>query len=138
MWTELLVCLNKRVLIGSDFPENQRAAFRFLQISTDEVYGSLGPSEPPFSESSPYAPNSPYRASKAASDHLVRVTITPTDCRMISCAKSGGSLPGGRQRKVGRWKGLCVLYTSITLMQTVKNRLCSFRFSGAVASIKSN
>ena len=53
-------------------PEDQRAAFRFLQISTDEVYGSLGQSDPPFSESSPYAPNSPYSASKAASDHLVR------------------------------------------------------------------
>jgi len=45
---------------------------RFLHISTDEVYGSLGPTDPPFSESTPYAPNSPYAASKAASDHLVR------------------------------------------------------------------
>jgi dTDP-glucose 4,6-dehydratase len=49
-----------------------RAAFRFLQISTDEVYGSLGPEDPPFSEVTGYAPNSPYSASKAASDHLVR------------------------------------------------------------------
>jgi len=46
--------------------------FRFLHVSTDEVYGSLGPDDPPFSEVSPYAPNSPYAASKAASDHLVR------------------------------------------------------------------
>ena len=46
--------------------------FRFLHVSTDEVYGSLGPQEPAFIESSPYAPNSPYSASKAASDHLVR------------------------------------------------------------------
>jgi dTDP-glucose 4,6-dehydratase len=46
--------------------------FRFLHVSTDEVYGSLGPSDPPFSETTPYAPNSPYAASKAASDHLVR------------------------------------------------------------------
>ena len=45
---------------------------RFHHISTDEVYGSLGPNEPAFSESTPYAPNSPYAASKAASDHLVR------------------------------------------------------------------
>ena len=45
---------------------------RFLHVSTDEVYGSLGPSDPAFSESSPYRPNSPYAASKAASDHLVR------------------------------------------------------------------
>ena len=49
-----------------------KAAFRFLQISTDEVYGSLGPDDPPFTETTPYAPNSPYSASKAASDHLVR------------------------------------------------------------------
>jgi dTDP-glucose 4,6-dehydratase len=50
----------------------ERDLFRFLHVSTDEVYGSLGPSDPPFSESTPYAPNSPYAASKAASDHLVR------------------------------------------------------------------
>ena len=50
----------------------ERAAFRFLHVSTDEVYGSLGPGDPAFSESTPYAPNSPYSASKAASDHLVR------------------------------------------------------------------
>src|SRR5271166_5982870 len=46
--------------------------FRFLHVSTDEVYGSLGPDDPPFSETTAYAPNSPYSASKAASDHLVR------------------------------------------------------------------
>jgi len=45
---------------------------RFLHISTDEVFGSLGPDDPPFSEVTPYAPTSPYAASKAASDHLVR------------------------------------------------------------------
>jgi len=50
----------------------ERAAFRFLHVSTDEVYGSLGPDEPSFSEATAYAPNSPYAASKAASDHLVR------------------------------------------------------------------
>jgi len=49
-----------------------QAAFRFLHVSTDEVYGSLGESDPPFTESSPYAPNSPYSASKAGSDHLAR------------------------------------------------------------------
>jgi len=49
-----------------------RDAFRFLHVSTDEVYGTLGPDDAPFSESTPYAPNSPYSASKAASDHLVR------------------------------------------------------------------
>lgn len=49
-----------------------KAAFRFLHVSTDEVFGSLGPSDPQFSETTPYAPNSPYSASKAAADHLVR------------------------------------------------------------------
>ncbi|GAC1414726.1 MAG: dTDP-glucose 4,6-dehydratase [Burkholderiaceae bacterium] len=47
-------------------------AFRFLHVSTDEVYGSLTPDEQPFSEGKQYAPNSPYSASKAAADHLVR------------------------------------------------------------------
>jgi dTDP-glucose 4,6-dehydratase len=46
--------------------------FRFHHVSTDEVYGSLGPDDPPFTETTPYQPNSPYSASKAASDHLVR------------------------------------------------------------------
>jgi dTDP-glucose 4,6-dehydratase len=50
----------------------QRARFRFLHVSTDEVYGSLGANDRPFTESTPYAPNSPYAASKAASDHFVR------------------------------------------------------------------
>lgn len=52
--------------------ENKKIAFRFLHVSTDEVYGSLTPTEQPFCETTPYAPNSPYAASKAASDHLVR------------------------------------------------------------------
>ena len=50
----------------------EKFEFRFLHMSTDEVYGSLGGSDPQFSETTPYAPNSPYSASKAASDHLVR------------------------------------------------------------------
>ncbi|MBI5785443.1 MAG: dTDP-glucose 4,6-dehydratase [Rhodocyclales bacterium] len=54
-------------LAGTD-----RDAFRFLHVSTDEVYGSLGPGDPPFAETNPYQPNSPYSASKAAADHLVR------------------------------------------------------------------
>ena len=49
-----------------------KSAFRFLHVSTDEVYGSLGPNDAPFTETTAYAPNSPYSASKAASDHLVR------------------------------------------------------------------
>jgi dTDP-glucose 4,6-dehydratase len=52
--------------------EQERADFRFLHVSTDEVYGSLAVDAPAFSETTPYAPNSPYAASKAASDHLVR------------------------------------------------------------------
>jgi len=53
-------------------PEIEKSAFRFLHVSTDEVYGSLGPSDPAFVETNRYEPNSPYSASKAASDHLVR------------------------------------------------------------------
>ncbi|MCC7054099.1 MAG: dTDP-glucose 4,6-dehydratase [Gemmatimonadaceae bacterium] len=60
---------------------------RFHHVSTDEVYGSLGPDDPPFHEATPYAPNSPYSASKAASDHLVRayhhtygLPVTTTNC----------------------------------------------------------
>jgi dTDP-glucose 4,6-dehydratase len=54
-------------LTGTD-----RDGFRFLHVSTDEVYGTLGPDDPAFSETTAYAPNSPYAASKASSDHLVR------------------------------------------------------------------
>ena len=53
-------------------PEADAGRFRFLHVSTDEVFGSLGPDDPPFSESTAYAPNSPYSATKAAADHLVR------------------------------------------------------------------
>ena len=60
---------------------------RFHHVSTDEVYGSLGPNDPPFCETTPYAPNSPYSASKAASDHLVRayhhtygLSVTTSNC----------------------------------------------------------
>jgi dTDP-glucose 4,6-dehydratase len=56
----------------SELDEAARNAFRFLHVSTDEVYGTLGPQDPPFTETTAYAPNSPYSASKAASDHLVR------------------------------------------------------------------
>ncbi len=60
---------------------------RFHHVSTDEVYGSLGPTDPPFGERTPYAPNSPYSASKAGSDHLVRayhhtfgLNVTASNC----------------------------------------------------------
>lgn len=51
---------------------DEKSAFRFLHVSTDEVFGSLGPDDAPFVETTAFAPNSPYSASKAASDHLVR------------------------------------------------------------------
>lgn len=56
----------------SSLPDTERLDFRFLQVSTDEVFGSLGFDDPAFREDTPFAPNSPYSASKAASDHLVR------------------------------------------------------------------
>ena len=65
----------------------EKMQFRFLHVSTDEVYGSLEKNDPPFSESNPYEPNSPYAASKAASDHLVRawhhtygIPVLTTNC----------------------------------------------------------
>ena len=64
-----------------------KSSFRFLHVSTDEVYGTLGPNDPAFSETTPYAPNSPYAASKAGSDHLARayfhtfkVPVLTTNC----------------------------------------------------------
>ena len=56
----------------SALPEPDKTVFRFLHVSTDEVYGTLAKDDPPFAETNPYEPNSPYSASKAASDHLVR------------------------------------------------------------------
>jgi dTDP-glucose 4,6-dehydratase len=68
-------------------PHAEKKAFRFLQVSTDEVYGDLAEGAPAFNETSRYAPNSPYAASKAASDHLVRafhesygVPVLTTNC----------------------------------------------------------
>ena len=99
---------------------------RFLHVSTDEVYGSLGPTDPAFTETTPYAPNSPYAASKAASDHMVRAyhhtyaldTVT-TNCSnnygpyqypekliplMIATALAGKPLPVyGDGRNVRDW-----------------------------------
>ena len=66
------VLLEQTKAYWSGLAESDRRAFRFLHVSTDEVYGTLGPDDPAFSETTAYAPNSPYAASKAASDHLVR------------------------------------------------------------------
>jgi dTDP-glucose 4,6-dehydratase len=82
--THNLLQAARSVWLGSDDAPVQH---RFHHVSTDEVYGSLGPSDPGFSESTPYAPNSPYSASKAASDHLVRayhhtygMQVTTSNC----------------------------------------------------------
>ncbi len=66
-----LVLLEAARGFWSSLEGSARAGFRFLHVSTDEVYGSLAPETPPFTESSPYAPRSPYAASKAGADHLV-------------------------------------------------------------------
>jgi dTDP-glucose 4,6-dehydratase len=60
-----------RAYLGT-LDDASKSRFRFLHVSTDEVFGTLSPTDPAFSETTPYAPNSPYSASKAASDHLVR------------------------------------------------------------------
>ena len=67
-------------------------AHRFHHVSTDEVYGSLGPGDAPFHESTPYAPNSPYSASKAASDHLVRAyhETYGLDTTVTNCSNNYG------------------------------------------------
>ena len=64
--------LNATRLYWAKLTEPKKSAFRFLHVSTDEVYGTLSLTDPAFTEDTPFAPNSPYAASKAASDHLVR------------------------------------------------------------------
>jgi dTDP-glucose 4,6-dehydratase len=103
---------------------DDKAAFRFHHVSTDEVYGSLKADDPPFAETNPYEPNSPYSASKAASDHLVRawhhtygLPVVTTNCSnnygpyhfpekliplMIVNALAGKALPRSEERRVGK------------------------------------
>jgi dTDP-glucose 4,6-dehydratase len=64
--------VNESLKYWKDLDEGKKAAFRFLHVSTDEVYGTLSETDPAFEETTPFAPNSPYSASKAASDHIVR------------------------------------------------------------------
>ena len=64
--------LEQAKMYWSELGAEDKTAFRFLHVSTDEVYGTLGADDPAFTEDTPYTPNSPYAASKAASDHLVR------------------------------------------------------------------
>ena len=66
------VLLDEAKRYWQELSESDKSRFRFLHVSTDEVYGTLGPDDPAFSETTAYAPNSPYAASKAASDHLAR------------------------------------------------------------------
>ncbi|MCC8194530.1 MAG: dTDP-glucose 4,6-dehydratase [Deltaproteobacteria bacterium] len=66
------VLLGAALRYWNGLPAGRKDRFRFLHVSTDEVFGSLGPQDPPFTESTPYDPKSPYSASKAGSDHLVR------------------------------------------------------------------
>ena len=80
----LLKAARRRV---ESLPVAERSRFRFHHVSTDEVFGSLGADDPAFTERTPYAPNSPYAASKAASDHLVRaynrtygLPVTTSNC----------------------------------------------------------
>lgn len=70
--TGTYVMLDAAHAYWSGLAADARSGFRFLHVSTDEVFGSLGPKGPPFNETSSYQPNSPYSASKAAADHLVR------------------------------------------------------------------
>ena len=76
----------------SGLPEAEKTAFRFLHVSTDEVYGTLAKDAPPFVETNAYEPNSPYSASKAASDHLVRAWHHTFDLPVLttSCSNNYG------------------------------------------------
>jgi dTDP-glucose 4,6-dehydratase len=72
--------------------EGWQGGVRFHHVSTDEVYGSLAPTDPPFTETTPYAPSSPYAASKAASDHLVRAYAHTygLPCSISNCSNNYG------------------------------------------------
>ncbi|WP_447922469.1 dTDP-glucose 4,6-dehydratase [Achromobacter aegrifaciens] len=76
----------------ASLPASAPAIFRFVHVSTDEVYGTLGKTDPAFTEMTPYAPNSPYSASKAASDHLVRAFHTTYGLPVLTsnCANNYG------------------------------------------------
>ena len=109
------VMLDTALAYWRDLDEPARAAFRFIHVSTDEVYGPLGPGDPAFTEDTPYAPNSPYAASKAGADHLARawmetygLPVIITNCSnnygpfqhpekliptVIRTALSGGDIP---------------------------------------------
>ena len=83
-----------RTYFNSMIPGEETQSFRFLHVSTDEVYGSLSPNDPPFAETHQYQPNSPYSASKAASDHLVRAWhhTYGIPCLTSNCSNNYGGL----------------------------------------------
>jgi NAD(P)-dependent dehydrogenase (short-subunit alcohol dehydrogenase family) len=102
-----------------DLSAASKAAFRFLHVSTDEVYGSLAKTDPAFTETNRYEPNSPYSASKAASDHLVRAYHHTYGLPVLTtnCSNNYGPLPfpeklipaddrqrPGRQTAAGVWR----------------------------------
>jgi len=78
--------------VRAAWPHPADGDYRFHHVSTDEVYGSLGPADSPFTESTPYAPNSPYSASKAAADHVVRAYAHTygTPCTISNCSNNYG------------------------------------------------
>jgi dTDP-glucose 4,6-dehydratase len=78
--------------VRSAWAHPPKGHYRFHHVSTDEVYGSLEPADPPFTESTPYAPNSPYSASKAAADHIVRAYVHTygTPCTISNCSNNYG------------------------------------------------
>jgi dTDP-glucose 4,6-dehydratase len=78
--------------VRSTWPHPTAASYRFHHVSTDEVYGSLGPADPAFTESTPYAPNSPYSASKAAADHIVHAYVHTfgIPCTISNCSNNYG------------------------------------------------
>lgn len=86
--------LGTQVMLDAALAWHARAGdgFRFLHVSTDEVYGSLGPDDAAFSETTPYAPNSPYAASKAAADHLARAWYRTYDLPVVvtNCSNNYG------------------------------------------------
>ncbi len=91
-------------------PPAARAAFRFHHVSTDEVFGALGAGDPPFTEDTRYDPRSPYSASKAASDHLVRawfhtyglpVIVSNTMQQLRPVAVSRKADPAGHPERAG-------------------------------------
>ena len=132
----------------SQLPADEKAAFRFLHVSTDEVYGTLAPDAPAFTEDHVYEPNSPYSASKAASDHLVRawrhtygLPVLTTNCSnnygpfhfpekliplMIVNALAGKNLPiYGDGMQVRDW--LYVKYHCTVLRMPVSNVSAGFQ-----------